>query len=115
MNTHLEDLDVSGLISHKPWSVAPGSLILTVVIAGPAEIGSNYPEGAPPEASHPWAGLTWTGDCPALWFCAGGFPCNVRTLLEPGKLLVLRISLFNDGDDSFHTHYLLMQEPAGTS
>ena len=60
MNTHLEDLDVSGLISHKPWSVAPGSLILTVVIAGPAGLGSNYPEGAPPEVSHPWARLTWT-------------------------------------------------------
>ena len=38
MNTHLEDLDVSGVISHKPWSVAPGPLILTVVIAGPAGI-----------------------------------------------------------------------------
>ena len=71
----------------------PGSLILTVVIAGPAGIGSNYPEGAPPEASLPWADLTWTVDCPALWFCAGGFPYNVRTLLGPGKVLVLRISL----------------------
>lgn len=38
----------------------PGSLILTLVIAGPAGIGSNYPEGASPEASHPWAGLSWT-------------------------------------------------------
>lgn len=38
MNTHLEDLDVSGVISHKPWSVAPGHLVLTVVIAGPAGI-----------------------------------------------------------------------------
>ena len=99
--------------NHGLWS--PGSLILTVVIAGPAGIGSNYPEGAPPEASLPWADLTWTVDCPPLWFCAGGLPCNVRTLLGPGKVLVLRISLFNDGDDSFHTHYLLMQEPAGTS
>ena len=50
--------------NHGLWP--PGSLILTVVIAGPAEIGSNYPEGAPPEASHPWADLTWTVDCPAL-------------------------------------------------
>ena len=93
MNTHLEDLDVSGVISHKPWSVAPGPLILTVVIAGPAGIGSNYCEGAPPEASLPWARLTWTVDCPPLWFCAGGFPYNIRTLLGPGKVLVLRISL----------------------
>ena len=45
---------------------SPGSLILTVVIAGPAGIGSNYCEGAPPEASLPWADLTWTVDCPAL-------------------------------------------------
>ena len=74
MNTHLEDLDISGVISHKPWTATPGSLTLTVVIAGPAGIGSNYPEGAPPEASLPWAVLTWTVDCPALWFCAGGFP-----------------------------------------
>ena len=43
MNIHLEDLDVSGVISHRPWSVGPGSLILTVVVAGPAGIGSNYP------------------------------------------------------------------------
>ena len=77
--------------NHGLWP--PGSLILTVVIAGPAGLGSNYPEGASPEASHPWAGITWTVDCPPLWFCAGGLPCNVKTLLEPGKLLVLRISL----------------------
>ena len=114
MNTHLEDLDVSGVIFHKPWTATPGSLILTVVIAGPAGIGSNYPEGAPPEALLPWQ------ISPGLWIAhlsgfVWGFTCNVRTLLEPGKLLVLRISLFNDGDDSFHTHYLLMQEPAGTS
>ena len=93
MNTHLEDLDVCGVISHKPWTATPGSLSLTVVIAGPAGIGSNYPEGAPPEASHPWADITWTVDFPPLWYCAGGFPCNVRTLLGPGKVLVLRISL----------------------
>ena len=93
MNTRLEDLDVSGVISPKPWAATPGSLILTVVIAGPAGTGSNYPEGAPPEASLPWADLTWTVDCPALWFCAGGFPYNIRTLLGPGKVLVLRISL----------------------
>ena len=35
--------------NHGLWP--PGSLILTVVMAGPAGIGSNYPEGAPPEAS----------------------------------------------------------------
>ena len=93
MNTHLEDLDVSGVISHKPWTVTPGSLILSVVIPGPAGIGSNYPEGAPPEALLPWADLTWTVDCPPLWFCAGGLPCNVRILLGPEKVLVLRISL----------------------
>ena len=74
MNIHLKDLVVSGVISHKPWSVAPGSLILTVVIAGPAGLGSNYPEGAPPEASHPWADLTWTVDCPALGFVLGDSP-----------------------------------------
>ena len=73
--------------------MAPGSLILTVVIAGPAGIGSNYPEGAPPEALLPWADLTWTVDFPPVWFCAGGLPCNVRTLLGPGKVLMLRISL----------------------
>lgn len=60
MNTHLEDRDVSGVISHQLWSVAPGSLILTLVIAGPAGIGFNYPEGDSPEASHPWGGLSWT-------------------------------------------------------
>ena len=53
MHTHLEDVDVSGVILHKPWMWPPGSLILTVVIAGPAGIGSNYPEGAPPEALLP--------------------------------------------------------------
>ena len=74
MNTHLEDLDVSGVIFHKLWTATPGSLILTVVIAGPAGIGSNYPEGAPPEASLPWADLTWTVDCPALWFVLGDSP-----------------------------------------
>jgi hypothetical protein len=52
------------LTNHGPWP--PGSLILTVVIAGPAGIGSNYPEGAPPEALLPWADLMvkkrdWTG------------------------------------------------------
>ena len=114
MNTHLEDLDVCGIISHKPWTVTPRISYPHVVIAGPAGIGSNYPEGAPPEASLPWADLTQTVDCPPLWFCAGGLPCNVRTLLGPGKVLVLRISLFNDGDDSFHTHYLLLQEPGGS-
>ena len=93
MNSYLEDLDVSGVISHKPCTVGPGSLILTVVIAGPAGIGSNYPEGAPPEALLPWADLTWTVDFPPVWFCAGGLPCNVRTLLGPGKVLMLRISL----------------------
>ena len=93
MNTHLEDLDISGVISHKPWTATPGSLTLTVVIAGPAGIGSNYPEGAPPEALLPWADLTWTVDFPPVWFCAGGLPCNVRTLLGPGKVSVLRISL----------------------
>ena len=41
--------------NHGLWP--PGSLILTVVIAGPAGIGSNYPEGAPPEALHSWADL----------------------------------------------------------
>ncbi len=60
------------LTNHGPWP--PGSLILTVVIAGPAGIGSNYPEGAPPEASLPWADLTWTVDCPALWFVLGDSP-----------------------------------------
>ena len=93
MSTHLEDLDVSGVISLKPWTVPSGSFIFRVVIAGLAGIGSNYPEGAPPESLHPWADLTWTVDCPPLWFCAGGFPSNVRTLLRPGKLFVLRISL----------------------
>ena len=44
------------LTNHRLWP--PGSLILTVVIAGPAGIGSNYPEGAPPEALHLWADLT---------------------------------------------------------
>ena len=57
------------LTNHGPWP--PESLILTVVIAGPAGIGSNYPEGAPPEALLPWADLTWTVDCPPLWFCVG--------------------------------------------
>ena len=51
MNTYLEDLDVSGVISLKPWTVPSGSFIFRVVIAGLAGIGSNYPEGAPPEAS----------------------------------------------------------------
>ena len=55
--------------NHRLWP--PASLILTVVIAGPAGIGSNYPEGAPPEALLPWADLTWTVDCPPLWFCVG--------------------------------------------
>ena len=45
-----------------------------MVIAGPAGIGSNYCEGAPPEASLPWADLTWTVDCPALWFVLGDSP-----------------------------------------
>ena len=57
------------LTNHGPWP--PESLILTVVIAGPAGIGSNYHERAPPEDFLPWADLTWTVDCPPLWFCVG--------------------------------------------
>ena len=60
--------------NHGLWP--PGSLILTVVMAGPAGIGSNYPEGAPPEASihRQMSSGLWIahlsgivlGDCPVM-------------------------------------------------